>query len=181
MEIVTKTKWAIDPSHSKICFKIKHLKFSNISGNFREFDANIYTRENDFLTAQIDLWLNPASVDTGNEQRDLQLKSADFFNVEEFKVINFCAKDYVGSRQIAHYQMVGDLVMKGITHEIRLDVEFCGIMKDPNGNEKAIFTINGQINRKAWGLNWNIVLESGDLLLSEDVWIECDIQLIRQS
>ena len=176
-----KTKWTIDPSHSEIGFKVKHLIISNVRGSFKEYDASIYTNGNDFVTAEIDFWLNPASVYTGDEKRDGHLRSPDFFDVEQYKEINFMADSYEKVDNDGSYIMYGTLTIKGIPKKIKLDVEFGGIMKDPWGNEKAVFNINGKINRKDWGLNWNAPLEAGGVLVSEDVWISCEVQLARQS
>ena len=180
-EVTTKTKWTIDPVHSEIGFKVKYLVFTNVRGSFKEFDASIYTTGEDFMTAEIDFWINPASVDTGDEKRDAHLKSADFFDVENFKEINFTANTYENVDNDGSYELYGELTIKGIKKQIRLDVEFGGVVKDPWGNHKAVFNINGKINRKDWGLNWNAALETGAVLVSEDVWISCEVQLTKQS
>ncbi len=175
----TKTKWVIDPSHSEIGFKVKHLMVSNVRGVFSEYEASIYTTGDDFMSAEVDFWLNPASVSTRDEQRDGHLKSADFFDVENFKEISFVANTYENVDNDGSYELHGDLTIKGITKRIKLEVEFGGVVKDPWGNAKAVFTINGKINRKDWGLVWNAALETGGLLVSEDVWINCEIQLVK--
>jgi polyisoprenoid-binding protein YceI len=180
-QTLTKTKWGIDPAHSEIGFRVKHLMISNVRGAFREYDASIYTTGENFMSAEIDFWLNPASVTTGDEKRDAHLKSADFFDVENFKEIHFIANTYENVDNDGSYELYGDLIIKGITKRIKLDVEFGGVVKDPWGNGKAIFKINGKINRKDWGLNWNAALEAGGVLVSEDVWISCEVQLTRQS
>jgi polyisoprenoid-binding protein YceI len=177
----TKTKWGIDPMHSEIGFKVKHLMFTNVRGSFKEYDASIYTTGDDFMSAEIDLWINPASVNTGDEKRDAHLKSADFFDVENFKEINFTGNTYEKVDNDGSYTLYGDLTIKGIKKQVKLQVEFGGVMKDPWGNEKAVFNINGKINRKDWGLNWNAALETGGVLVSEDVWINCEIQLAKQA
>lgn len=177
----TKIKWNIDPAHSEIGFKVKHLMFANVRGTFKEFDASIYTTGEDFMTAEIDFWLNPGSVDTRDEKRDAHLRSADFFDVENFKEINFTGNSYEEVDKDGSYKLYGDLTIKGIKKQVKLDVEFGGVIKDPWGNEKAIFNINGKINRKDWGLNWNAALEAGGVLVSEEVWISCEIQLMKQS
>ena len=178
-QVLTKTKWVIDPMHSQIGFKVKHLMVANVRGTFKEFEASIYTTDEDFLSAEIDFWINPASIDTGQEKRDDHLRSADFFDVDKFKEINFTGNTFekVGEERYALY---GDLTMKGIRKQIKLDVQFGGVIKDPWSNHKAIFTINGKINRKDWGLNWNAALETGGVLVSEDVWISCEVQLMKQ-
>jgi len=177
--VLTKTKWVIDPLHSQIGFKVKHLMVSTVRGTFKEYDLSIYTTEEDFLSAEIDFWINPPSIDTGQEKRDAHLRSADFFDVENFKEISFTGNTFekIGENSYALY---GDLTMKGIRKQIKLDVEFGGVIKDPWGNHKAIFTINGKINRKDWGLNWNAALETGGVLVSEEVWISCEMQLAKQ-
>jgi polyisoprenoid-binding protein YceI len=173
-----KTKWGIDPMHSQIGFKVKHLVFANVRGEFKEFEASIYTTGDDFNTAEIDLWINPASINTGNEQRDAHLKSTDFFDAESFKEINFTGNTIEKSAN-GSYKLYGDLTMKGIKKQIKPDVEFSGMMKDPWGNEKAIFNISGKINRRDWGLDWNTALETGGVLVSEEVWINCEVQLAK--
>jgi len=178
--INTKTKWIIDPAHTQIGFRVRHLGFSNVRGGFKEFDASIYTTGDDFINAEINCWLNPASINTGDEKRDEHLRSADFFDVEKFKVINFIATAFVTGNKADSFVMHGELTMKGIKDMISLAVEFGGIIKDPFGNDKAALSINGKINRKNWGLHWNTILETGGVLVSEDVWINCDVQLIKQ-
>ncbi|NWJ51395.1 MAG: polyisoprenoid-binding protein [Bacteroidetes bacterium] len=181
MESSVKTKWGIDPIHSEVAFKVKHLMITNVKGVFKEFDASIYTTGENFMTSEIDFWLNPASVDTGNADRDAHLKSGDFFDVENHKQISFTGNTYEKVDNDGSYTLYGDLTIKGVTKQIKLDVEFGGVMKDPWGNEKAGFTINGKINRKDWGLNWNSTLEAGGVLVGEDVRISCEVQLIKQS
>lgn len=176
-----KVKWGIDPVHSEISFKVKHLMITNVTGEFKEYDANIYTTGEDFMTSEIDFWMNPASVDTGDAKRDEHLKSLDFFDAKKFKQISFTGNTVEKVNNDGSYLLYGDLTMKGIKKQIKLDVEFGGVMKDPWGNEKAGLTINGKINRKDWGLNWNAALEAGGMLVSEDVSINCEIQLARQS
>ena len=181
METLVKTKWGIDTIHSEVAFKVKHLMISNVKGVFKEFDASIYTTGEDFMTSEIDFWLNPASIDTGAADRDTHLKSADFFDVENHKQITFIGDTYENVDNDGSYTLWGDLTIKGITKKIKLDVEFGGIMKDPWGNEKAGFTINGKINRKDWELNWNAALEAGGVLVGDEIRISCDIELIKAS
>jgi len=174
-----KTKWVLDAAHSEIGFKVKHLMLTNVKGEFKTFEASIYTTGDDFMSAEIDFWLDPASVDTRSADRDGHLKSADFFDVENHKQINFVANTYEAVDNDGSYELHGDLTIKGITHRIKLDVEFGGVMTDPWGNKKAGFTINGKINRKDFGLNWNAALEAGGVLVSEEVRISCEVQLMK--
>ncbi len=177
----TKTKWVIDPSHSEVGFKIKHLMITNVSGSFDEFGASIYTTGEDFMTAEVDFWMNPATINTGDEKRDGHLKSADFFDVENHKQITFTGNTYEKVDNDGSYKLYGDLTIKGVTKQVKLDVEFGGVMKDPWGNDKAGFSINGKINRKDWGLNWNAALEAGGVLVSDEVRISAEIQLLKQA
>lgn len=180
MENLVKTKWGIDPVHSEIAFKVKHLMITNVKGVFKEFGATIYTTGEDFMTSEIDFFLNPASVDTGVADRDGHLRSADFFDAENHKQISFIGKSFKKT-DADSYELYGDLTIKGIAKQVKLDVEFGGVMKDPWGNEKAGFAINGKINRKDWGLNWNATLEAGGVLVSDEVKINCEVQLVKQS
>ena len=178
--VMTKTKWTIDPAHSEIGFKVKHLMFANVRGSFTEFNATIYTPGDDFTDAEIEVRITAASVYTGIQQRDIHLRSAEFFDAEQFREISFTAGMMVRADEEGHFTLSGELTMKGITKQIKLDAEFGAIIKDPWGAEKALFSISGKINRKDWGLNYNTVLETGGVLVSEDVWIRCEVQLIKQ-
>ena len=180
MESLAKTKWAIDPTHSEVAFKVKHLMITNVKGVFKEFSASVYTTGAGFLTSDIEFSLNPASIDTGVADRDGHLKSADFFDVENHKQITFIGSSYEKVDDES-YTLFGDLTIKGISKQVKLDVEFNGVMKDPWGNEKAGFVINGKISRKDWGLNWNSTLETGGVLVSDEVKISCEVQLIKQA
>lgn len=180
-EVSIKTKWNVDTSHSDIAFKVKHLMITNVKGVFKEFDASIYTTDEDFMTSEIDFWMNPASIDTGDAKRDEHLKGPDFFDVENHKVITFIGNTYKKAEKEDNFKLYGNLTIKGITKKIKLDVEFGGVMTDPWGNEKAGFTIKGRINRQDWGLNWNEVLEAGGLLVSNEIRINCEIQLTKES
>ncbi|MFN8248543.1 MAG: YceI family protein [Ferruginibacter sp.] len=177
--MATKEKWVIDPTHSEIEFKVKHLMVTNVKGKFKEFEASIYTTNDDFMSAEIDCFINAASIDTGNTDRDNHLRGADFFDVENHPQLSFQADTVENVDKDGSYELWGNLTMKGISKKIKLDVEFGGIVKDPWGNEKAAFSINGKINRKDWGLNWNAALETGGVLVSEEVKINAEIQLVR--
>ena len=172
------TKWAVDPTHSKIGFKVKHLMISNVTGTFREFEGAVSTVGNDFSKSVISLSLNSASVDTEIGDRDAHLKSGDFFDVENFPKITFNGS---GLKDLGDdlYELTGDLTIKGITNQTTLSVEFGGINSDPWGNVKAGFSVTGKIKRKDWGLTWNAALETGGVLVGEEVKINCDIQLVK--
>ncbi|MEI8049590.1 MAG: YceI family protein [Bacteroidota bacterium] len=177
--MATKTTWVIDPTHSEIAFKVKHLMISNVKGLFGEFSGQVITDNDDFSTAEINFQLNPASISTGVTDRDGHMKSPDFFDVENFKEITFNTGKLLKAGD-DEYTLSGNLVIKGISQAVKLDVEFGGLMVDPWGNEKAGFTMNGKINRKDFGLTWNAALEAGGVLVGEEVRISCDIELMKQ-
>ena len=183
METTTpaKVKWGIDPVHSDISFKLKHLMIANVRGSFKEFEASIFTTGDDFMSAEVDCWIDPASIDTGNKDRDAHVKGAEFFDVEQYKEIEFVANTYENVDSDGSYELWGNLTIKGITKKVKLDVEFGGVIKDPWGNEKAAFSINGKINRKDFGLVWNSPLEGGGVMLGDEIQIMCEIQLVKQS
>lgn len=177
--MATKTKWVIDPAHSEIAFKVKHLMMVNVKGVFTEYNATIFTDDDDFMTADIDFWMNPDSLKTNDEKRDAHLRSSDFFDTEHHKEITF-RSNTIEKTGDEEYELWGDLSIKGITKRIKLDVEMGGVQKDPWGNEVAGFSITGKINRKDWELNWNTVLESGGVLVSDMVNISCDVELKKE-
>ena len=174
------TKWVLDPSHSEIVFKVKHLMVTNISGSFKSFTVSAETAGEDFTDGTATFSAETASVNTNSEQRDEHLKSADFFDVANFPTIDFkCSKLEKVSGD--DYSLSGDLTMKGVTHPVKLAVEFGGVAKDPWGNTKAGFSITGKLNRKDFGLSWNAALETGGVLVSEEVKIHAEIQLVKQA
>jgi polyisoprenoid-binding protein YceI len=173
------TKWTIDQAHSEIAFKIRHLMISNVKGSFKTFDASIYTLGNDFSTAEIDLWIDTTSVNTGDVKRDEHLISPEFFNSEIHKQINFTSSTIAAPNEKGVHELWGELSMNGITKNLKLDVVFGGIAKDPWGNEKAGFTVTGILKRSDWGLTFNMVLETGGVMVGDDVHITCEIELIN--
>ena len=176
-EVTTKTKWSIDQAHSEIGFKVRHLMIAHVKGAFKTFDASIYTIAKDFETAEIDLWIDSSSITTGDTKRDEHLKSADFFDVQNHKQITFTSSTVGKSDPDGNHELWGELTMRGISKNVKLNVQFGGIMKDPWGNEKAGFTVTGKINRTDWGLIWNTSIEAGGMMVSEEVTISCDIEL----
>ena len=173
------TKWAIDPAHSEIGFKIKHMMFTNISGRFEKYDSNITTEDDDFTKASIEFSADINSINTNNADRDTHLKSADFFDVDKYPKLNFRATSFSKTSDES-YELAGDLTMRGVTKSVSLPAEFSGLMKDPWGNTKVGINISGKINRKDWGLTWNGALETGGLLVGEDVSLHIELQLLKQ-
>jgi polyisoprenoid-binding protein YceI len=174
----TKTKWVLDATHSELLFKVKHLMISNVKGEFRKFTATIDGE--DFTQSSVQVSIDVNSIFTNDDNRDGHLKSADFFDVEKYPEISFVGTSFT-KKSDEQYQLTGNLSIKGISKEVTLDVEFGGINKDPWGNEKAGFSLSGKINRKDWGLNWNAALETGGVLVSEEVKITAEIQFVKQT
>src|SRR5579871_925177 len=177
--MTNETKWSIDQAHSEIGFKIKHLMIAHVKGSFKIFDASIYTFDKDFTTAQIDLWIDASSISTGDKQRDEHLQSTDFLDVNNHKQITFTSDGMTKAGENGMQELWGELTIKGITKNVKLNVEFGGIVDDPWGKEKAGFIAIGKINRKEWGLNWNKALEAGGIMLGEEVTISCEVELIN--
>jgi polyisoprenoid-binding protein YceI len=176
---ITKTKWSIDQSHSEISFKVRHLMISHVKGGFKTFDASIYTIGKDFRTAEVDIWIDASSIYTGDEKRDEHLKSPDFFDVKKFKQITFTSSNIEKSDEEGNHEVWGELTMMGFTQNIKLNLELGGLVNDPWGKERAGFTVTGKINRSDWGLTWNSPIESGGLMVSDQISISCDIELIN--
>lgn len=176
-EVLTKTKWSIDQAHSEITFTVKHLMISRVRGSFKRFDASIYTNAKDFTTLDIDLWIDTTSINTGDEKRDAHLKSADFFDAENYKQITFVSSSVGNVDADGNYELWGELTMKGITRNVKLNAFLGGMVNDPFGNEKVGFTVSGKIERKDWGLSWNAPMEKGGILVGEDVMISCEVEL----
>ncbi len=174
--IMATTNWALDPSHSEVQFKVKHLMITNVTGQFNVIEASAQADEQ-FEQAQVSFSADTASVNTGNEQRDGHLRSADFFNSEQYPALKFVSTNY----NAASGKISGDLTIRDVTKPVSFDVEFSGIGTDPWGNQKAGFSISGKINRTDFGLIWNAALESGGVLVSEDVKLQAEIQLVKQA
>ena len=172
------TKWVLDPTHSEITFKVKHMMITNVKGEFKDFTIDV--EGDDIFKSSINVAIDASSINTNNNDRDNHLKSADFFDVETHKQLIFKSTSFV-QKDDEEYELKGMLTIKGISKEITLDVEFGGVNVDPWGNEKAGFSIEGKINRKNWDLNWNAALETGGVLVSEDVKIYGEVQFVKQS
>lgn len=177
METTKKVVWTLDPTHSEVTFKVKHLMISNVKGEFKNFTATVDGE--DFEKAKISASIESASIDTNNADRDGHLKSADFFDVENYAKLTFESTSLKKTDDY-EYKLTGLLTIKGVSKEVTLDVEFGGVNKDPWGNEKAGFSLEGKINRKDWGLNWNTALETGGVLVSDEVKLQAEVQFVKQ-
>lgn len=175
----TKTSWALDPAHSELSFKVKHLMITTVTGYFKSFRATMETMEDDLANfSNIIVEVDAASVTTNNEHRDTHLRSEEFFDAEQFKLLQFEATGLNVDGDAGTLQ--GNLTIKNVTQPVTLQVEVGGVATDPYGQTKAGFTITGKISRKAFGLTWNAMTEAGGTVLGDEVKIHAEIQLIKQ-
>ena len=173
------TKWALDPTHSELQFKVKHLMITTVTGNIKSFSAELSSEGDDFTNADISFSGEISSIDTGNGDRDAHLKSGDFFDAEKFPAITF--KSTSVEKDGSDYIAKGDLTIKDVTKAVKLNAEFGGIATDPWGNTKAGFTLSAKINRTEFGLTWNAALETGGVMVSEEVKILGELQFVKQA
>ncbi len=172
--------YKIDASHSEISFKVKHLMITNVTGSFQKFDASMDSLNDDYSDATIKFEAIVDSISTNNEQRDGHLKSDDFFSAEKYPTINFVSSSFT-KKAGNDYSLKGDLTVKGITKPIDLNVELGGEMKDPYGQQKVGFEINGKFNRSEFGLTWSATTEAGGIVVSDEVKLLLAVQMIKQA
>jgi polyisoprenoid-binding protein YceI len=171
--------WTIDPTHSEVQFKVKHLMISSVTGTFSTYEGKIETtNDEDFAGASINFSADIHSISTGQEQRDGHLKSGDFFDAENFPKLSFASTSMVKKDEDS-YTLEGNLTLKGITKPLTLKVEFGGIMGDFYGNTKAGFDISGKINRQDFGLTWSTVTEAGGIVVSDEVKLGLIYRMLR--
>jgi polyisoprenoid-binding protein YceI len=178
--MTTASKWAIDPSHSEISFKVKHLVVTTLTGKFDTFEGALETANDDFSDANINFSADIASINTGNADRDGHLKSDDFFNAEAFPKLTFASTSFtkVGADE---YKLAGNITLRDVTKPIELTVEYGGTATDPWGNVKAGFEINGKIKRKEFGLKWDAFTEAGGAVVSDEIKLHLNVQLVKQA
>jgi len=177
--VLTNTKWAIDPMHSEVQFKVKHLTISNVTGSFKKFSGTVTTKSEDFENAEIQVSLDVNSISTNQEMRDNHLKGAEFFDTEKYPQINFKSTSFKKSKG-EDFLLAGDLTIKGITKQVEVKVVFGGTTKDGQENLKAGFEVTGVINRKDFGLISNSLTEAGGLVLGEEIKLTANIQLAKE-
>ena len=177
---MAKTKWNADLTHSELGFKIKHLMITNVPGSFKNFQAEVETDKDDFSAAQIRLTADVHSISTSNEPRDQHLRTADFFEADKHPQLIFQSTK-IEKQNDDTFQLSGDLTMKGVTRPVRLSVEYNGITRDPWGGERAGFSVTGKLNRSDWGIRFNSALETGGVMLGEEVKIHAEIELVKQA
>ncbi|GGC31372.1 polyisoprenoid-binding protein [Parapedobacter defluvii] len=174
------TTWKLDPTHSEVAFKVKHLVITTVTGYFRSFDGTVVTEdETDFTTGKVNFSIDTSSIDTNQPQRDEHLKSADFFNAGQYPQITFVSTS-IDKKGNDEFLLHGDLTVGDITKPITLNVEFGGTVTDPYGNFKAGFEVAGKISRKEFGLTWSAVTEAGAVVVSDEVKIQASVQFVKQ-
>ncbi len=166
------TTWNLDPTHSEITFSVKHMMISKVKGSFNSFSASLESEDNTFKNTKVLATVNTDSIDTNNTDRDAHLKGEDFFNTVQNPTITFESSSLDGN-------ITGNLTINGVTKAIELDVDFGGIGQDPWGNTKAGFSFDGKIKRSDFGLNWNAALETGGVLVSDEVKIAGELQFVK--
>jgi len=171
--------WTIDPAHSEIGFKIKHLVISTVSGKFTSFEGKLEGDPEDFTQSQISFTADIDSINTGNEQRDGHLKSGDFFDAAKHPKLSFSSTAIV-NKNGSDYKVTGDLTIRGTTKPITLNVDFGGVQNNMYGQTVAGFEITGKINRQEYGLTWSAVTEAGGIVVSDDVKLAIDAELVKQ-
>jgi polyisoprenoid-binding protein YceI len=170
--------WTVDPNHTQVEFSAKHMGIMTVKGHITGVQATIDFDEDDFTASSVAASIDPTTLTTNDERRDAHLKSPDFLNVEQFPTIAFTSNRI---ERAAHdrYTMSGELTIRGVTRPVNLDVVYSGQAKDPMGNMHAGFSAYTTINRKEWGLNWNVALETGGLLVGEDVKLALEVEAVK--
>jgi len=176
--MATATTWVIDPTHSEIQFKVKHLVISTVTGSFKSFEGTVESETEDFEGAKVTFSAETASIDTNQAQRDEHLKSADFFDSEKHPKLSFSG--ILTSTGDESYALKGDLTVKDVTKPFEFAVEYGGNMTDFYGQNKAGFEITGKINRKEFGLEWSAVTEAGGVVVGDEVKLIANVQVVKQ-
>lgn len=170
-------KWTIDPTHSEINFKAKHLVISSVTGKFKQFEGQAEAGAEDFDGAKVSFTAEISSIDTNQPDRDAHLKSADFFDAEKYPVLKF--ENGLIEKSGGDYKLKGELTIKDITKPVVLDADFGGIAEDPYGNTKAGFEIEGKVNRKDFGLTWSAITEAGNVVVGDTIRIMANVQFVK--
>jgi len=170
--------WNLDTAHSEIEFKVRHMMISTVKGQFGSFQINLNSENEDISQSTVEVSIDASSIDTKSEQRDQHLKSQDFFDVETYPNISFHSTS-IEKTSSNEYRVTGDLTIKDVTKSVTFEAELGGIAKDPWGNSKVGFTVTGKINRNDFGLTWNAALETGGVMVSDEVKFSADIQFVK--
>ena len=171
--------WTIDVAHTEVNFAVRHMMISNVRGQFQKFSGTIDFDETNPANTTVAVQIEVAGLNTRDEKRDAHLKSPDFFDAEKYPYLTFLSTR-VDVKDKTHAVLYGNLVIRDLSHEVALDVEFNGLAKSPWGTTNAGFTAKTQIKRKNWGLNWNVALETGGLLVGDDIQISIELEIVKQ-
>lgn len=177
--VLGQSTWKVDKSHSNVQFTVTHMLVSEVTGEFKDFEAKVSSKSDSFEDAKIEFTIDVNSIDTENEKRDAHLKSDDFFNAEKYPNIKFSGtslKKVSGNK----YKLTGKFTMRDVTKNVTFDVIYGGTVKDPYGNTRAGFKVLGTVNRFDYNLKWNALLEAGGSVVGKDVQIVCNIELIQE-
>ncbi|CAN7336624.1 YceI family protein [Peribacillus frigoritolerans] len=177
---MTNTKWIVDPTHSAIEFSVKHMMIAKVKGSFNKFEASILANPSDLTTAEIDFTVDVASIDTRNADRDNHLRSADFFDVEKNPTLTFKSTKIVKTDE-DEYDVTGNVTLNGVTQEETFSITFEGQGKDPWGNEKAGFSGKGKVKRSDYGLTYNAALETGGVLIGDQITLTIEIEAAKEA
>jgi polyisoprenoid-binding protein YceI len=177
---MSKVKWSVDASHSSLDFSIRHMMIAKVKGTFHTFEATVEADPTDLTTANIAVSVDLSSIDTRNKDRDAHLQSADFFDVENQPKMTFQSTKITKTGD-GEYNVTGDLTLHGVTKSETLSVSFEGAGKDPWGNEKVGFSGQGSIKRSDFGLTYNAALETGGVLIADEVKISLEIEAVKQA
>jgi len=172
-----KTVWNFDVAHSSVNFSVRHLMVSKVKGSFGSFRGQLQLEGDSLIPSSVDVSIDTASIETGVEDRDKHLRSADFFDVEKFPTMTFKSKR-VEKPSSEGFQLVGDLSLHGVTKEVTLDVEIGGRQKDPWGSERVGYSATTRIDRKDFGLTWNQALEAGGIMVGDRVDITLEVEAV---
>jgi polyisoprenoid-binding protein YceI len=173
-----RTTWTIDPSHTTVEFVAKHMMITTVKGRFAELAGTVTADETRFEDSSVEVTFQAASLDTRSEQRDTHLRSADFLDVEHHPEVTFKSTAIRGAKE--SFKLTGDLTIRGVTRPITLDVTYEGEGKDPWGGTRAAFSAKGKFDRRDYGLTWNVALETGGILVSNEVKINIEAQAVLQ-
>jgi len=171
--------WKIDPAHSEISFSVRHMMISNVRGRFEKFDGTVDFDEENPENSSVEVKIDAASINTREEKRDNHLRSPDFLNVEQYPYMTFKSKRIEQTGEDSG-RIIGDLTVRDQTHEVVLDVDYAGKAKSPWGTTSAGFSARTKINRKQWGLNWNQALETGGVLVGDELKINIELEIVKQ-
>ena len=174
------TIWKIDPAHTHVEFAVKHLTIATVRGRFSDVSGAVTVAGDDFSQARVEATVGVASIDTREPNRDAHLKSPDFFDIAKYPAMTFKSRRVALTHEDNHYRLIGDLTLHGVTKEIVFDVLLEGRTTDPYGNNRIGFSATSRISRKEFGLAWNQLLETGGVVVGDDVKIALDAELIEQ-